>query len=125
MQLLNRVSLVGRLETEPRVVMADGNRELMTFVLETGEIDSGQKYPVKPLQRHLVAIEEPLMACYVHTYLSQGDLVLIEGQLESTLRDEFSQVWVVVSEGQGLLHPLMAGKQKLNHSTGVDFKRIA
>jgi single-stranded DNA-binding protein len=120
MQLLNRVSLVGRLETEPRVVMADGNRELMTFVLETGQSNS-----VGSLQRHLVAIEEPLMACYARTYLSQGDLMLVEGQLESTLREEFSQSWVVVSKGHGLLHPLMAGNRNANHSTSVDSERIA
>jgi len=110
-QLLNRVSLVGRLETELRILRTNGSQESVAFVLGTEFLNYGQKDP-NSRQYHQVAIEDPLAACYARTYLNQGDLVFIEGRLESIPGKD---AWVVVEEGQGMLHPLITGFENTPH----------
>ena len=114
-QLLNRVSLVGRLETELRILRTNGSQESIAFVLGTEFLNYGQRDP-NSRQYHQVAIEDPLAVAYARTYLNQGDLVFIEGRLESIPGKDS---WVVVEEGQGLIHPLITGHENKPHPSAT------
>ena len=50
-QLLNRVSLVGRLETELRILRTNGSQESVAFVLGTEFLNYGQKDPKQEYKR--------------------------------------------------------------------------
>jgi len=110
MQLLNRVSLIGRLATEPMVASPNRHEEIMVFRLNTDSFDS-TKPEVSSPKHHLVSVEDPLLVCYAQTYLQQGDLVFVEGKLDYIFLGDTKEVCIVVEQGQGFLHPLMVGQR--------------
>lgn len=105
MYLLNRVSLVGRINDFPNVLLQGQNRELMTFQLSTVETD--QKETMQD-REHKVLVEEPSLILYARTFLTPGNLVFVEGGLEYIRVDsrDSCEAWIVVSSPHDILHPL-------------------
>ena len=60
-----------------------------------------------------VLVENQLMVEYADSCLTEGDLVFIEGRLVPMTGDpDLSyECWIVISETQGLLHPVYSKAQ--------------
>ena len=101
--LLNRVNLIGRLKENPRVYFTPDEIRIMSFELIT---DLGKSFS----RPHHVVIEDPLMIEYADTYLFEGSVVWVEGQLEYFFfnNENTRDVWVVVDKEHGKLHPLQS-----------------
>lgn len=113
MHYLNRVSLIGHLTENPKVYCKTNNESVATLSLQTTV--EGESHHHK----HNIFIEGALMVQYADIFLTAGDLVFVEGQLEPMAGEPepSRENWIVVSDNQGLLHPVYSKAKVLQKSS--------
>ncbi len=109
MYRMNRVSLVGTTVAQPQIYDVGGNKRLMVMDVITEILDANCDQESFRQHLHKIAVEEPLLIEYAHSFILPGDLVFVEGQLEHLTKD--SETWIVVTEPHGLLHLLSRSVQ--------------
>ncbi len=82
-QALNRVTLIGHLESDPLTIGKGLTHELiiLTVVTQYSYYDHNGNHNIKH-QRHKVVVKDYAAKEYIHMFLRKGDCVFIEGQLE-------------------------------------------
>ena len=122
MHQLNRVNLIGTIASGPQIYSIGRNERLMTLEIVTEILNAEHETQPIQLHRHKIAINESLIIEYADSFLSVGDLVFVEGQLEQLATG--SETWIVVSQSYGLIHLLSrstkaSGGQSSNESTNI------
>ncbi len=82
-QTLNRVTLIGHLESDPLTIGKGTSHELVIFTVVTRDTycDSDGELNIKH-RRHKVVVRDYAAKEYIHMFLHKGDCVFVEGQLE-------------------------------------------
>lgn len=81
---LNKVQLIGRLGRDPEVRYTSGGAAVANFTLATDETykdRSGEKQ--QKTEWHNIVVWGPAVESYVSQYLHKGDLVYVEGKLQT------------------------------------------
>lgn len=86
---LNKVTLIGRLGSDPQTRYTSGGQAVSNFTVATEEEfkdRSGEKQ--KKTEWHKIVVWGPAAEKFVQPYLHKGDLVFIEGKLQTRQWDD-------------------------------------
>lgn len=86
---VNKVILVGRLGKDPEVRFTNGGNAVASFSLATDESykdKSGEK--VKKTEWHNIVVWGKSVEAFVQPYLHKGDLIYVEGKLQTRSWDD-------------------------------------
>ena len=118
---LNRLSLIGRIPEHPHIFIKGNNERVATLCLHTYLDEDTQRH----LRQYNVFIDNPKIIEYVDTFLSAGDMIYVEGQLEpvpvqdSAHPDHVQENWISISADQGLLLLLHTSSQILQKKSSM------
>lgn len=80
---VNKVILVGRLGKDPEVRYTQGGTAVANFSLATDESYKKDGEVVKKVEWHNVVVWGPAVENFVEKYIHKGDLVYVEGKLQT------------------------------------------
>ncbi len=111
----NRLCVVGRASQNPQIYSVDNNKRVATLTLHTLLDEPSRQGPCK----YNVFIDNPDTVEYIDTFVSAGDMIYVEGQLDPIASrdknhpDHALENWISISKTQGIFLLLHTGAQVL------------